>query len=183
MTNSASGRTTLISPGTTVRGDITFTGHLDIEGEVNGSIQAEPGQDAILRVVEGGKVAGEVKVPHAMINGKVEGDIHATERLELAERAVVDGDVYYNLIEMAVGAKVNGGLRHTSNVADDLAAKREAKATETIPNPTPNATISCSFRKPSGICCLRPPRCFLVENGLYQNGPQGARRHDSGRSL
>ena len=71
-----------------------------------------------------------------MINGNVEGDIHATERLELAERSVVDGDVYYNLIEMAVGAKVNGGLRHTSNVADDLAAKREAKAAETVPGPT-----------------------------------------------
>ena len=56
--------------------------------------------------------------------------------LELAERAVVDGDVYYNLIEMAVGAKVNGGLRHTSNVADDLAAKREARAAETVPGPT-----------------------------------------------
>jgi cytoskeletal protein CcmA (bactofilin family) len=136
VTSSASGRTTLISPGTAVRGDITFTGHLDIEGTVAGSIQAEPGQEAILRIVEGGKVSGEVKVPHAMINGKVEGDIHATERLELAERAVVDGDVYYNLIEMAVGAKVNGGLRHTSNVADDLAAKREARAAETVPGPT-----------------------------------------------
>lgn len=84
VTSSASGRTTLISPGTTVKGDITFTGHLDIEGAVTGSIQAEPGQEAILRIVEGGKVSGEVKVPHAMINGKVEGDIHATERLELA---------------------------------------------------------------------------------------------------
>ena len=136
LTNSASGRTTLISPGTSVRGDITFSGHLDIEGEVTGSIQAEPGQEAILRIVEDGRVSGEVKVPHAMINGKVEGDIHATERLELAERAVVDGDVYYNLIEMAVGAKVNGGLRHTSNVSDDLAAKREAKAAEPVLNPT-----------------------------------------------
>lgn len=136
VSNSGSGRTTLISPGTTIRGDITFSGNLDIEGEVSGCIQAEPGQDAILRVVEGGKVAGEVKVPHAMINGNVEGDIHATERLELAERSVVDGDVYYNLIEMAVGAKVNGGLRHTSNVADDLAAKREAKASEPAPGPT-----------------------------------------------
>jgi cytoskeletal protein CcmA (bactofilin family) len=133
VTSSSSGRTTLISPGTTVRGDITFSGHLDIEGAVTGSIQAEPGQEAILRVVEGGTVAGEVKVPHAMINGSVEGDIHATERLELAESAVVDGDVYYNLIEMAVGAKVNGGLRHTSNVADDLAAKRVARAAETVP--------------------------------------------------
>ncbi|MBL6897971.1 MAG: polymer-forming cytoskeletal protein, partial [Luminiphilus sp.] len=113
---------------------ITFSGHLDIEGAVTGSIQAEPGQEAILRVVEGGMVAGEVKVPHAMINGSVEGDIHATERLELAESAVVDGDVYYNLIEMAVGAKVNGGLRHTSNVADDLAAKRVARAAETVPS-------------------------------------------------
>jgi hypothetical protein len=37
------------------------------------------------------------------------------------------------LIEMAVGAKVNGGLRHTSAVADDLAAKREAKAADTLP--------------------------------------------------
>ena len=136
VSNSGAGRTTLISPGTTIRGDITFSGNLDIEGEVSGCIQAEPGQDAILRVVEGGKVSGEVKVPHAMINGKVEGDIHATERLELAERSVVDGDVYYNLIEMAVGAKVNGGLRHTSNVADDLAAKREAKAAEPAPGPT-----------------------------------------------
>ena len=134
VTNSGSGRTTLISPGTTVKGDITFTGHLDIEGEVSGSIQAAAGQEAILRIVEGGKVAGEVKVPHAMINGNVEGDIHATERLELAEQAVVDGDVYYNLIEMAVGAKVNGGLRHTSNVTDDLAVKREAKAVETPPS-------------------------------------------------
>ena len=34
------------------------------------------------------------------------------------------------------GAKVNGGLRHTSNVADDLAAKREAKAAEPAPGPT-----------------------------------------------
>ena len=70
-----------------------------------------------------------------MINGNVEGDIHATERLELAESSVVDGDVYYNLIEMAVGAKVNGGLRHTSNVSNDLAAKREAKAAEPAPGP------------------------------------------------
>ena len=78
VTNSASGRTTLISPGTTVRGDITFTGHLDIEGEVSGSIQAAAGQEAILRIVEGGKVTGEVKVPHitrGLFKGLIESSV------------------------------------------------------------------------------------------------------------
>ena len=131
-TGASSGGTTLISSETTVKGDMTFTGQLDVEGTVVGTIQAGSG-DAVLRVVSGGRVAGEIKVPHATINGTVEGDIHTSERLVLAEQALIDGDVYYNLIEMAVGAKVNGGLRHSSNVADDLAAKREAKVAETSP--------------------------------------------------
>ena len=129
----SSGNTTLISSETTITGDITFTGQLDIEGTVIGSVQSASG-DAVLRVVSGGRVAGEIKVPHATVNGKVEGDVHSSERLVLSEQAVIDGDVYYNLIEMAAGAKVNGGLRHSSNVADDLAAKREAKAAETTPS-------------------------------------------------
>ena len=129
----SSGSTTLISSETTITGDITFAGQLDIEGTVVGSVQGASG-DAVLRVVSGGRVAGEIKVPHATVNGKVEGDVHSTERLVLSEQALIDGDVYYNLIEMAAGAKVNGGLRHSSNVADDLAAKREAKAAEVTPS-------------------------------------------------
>ena len=129
----SSGNTTLISSETTITGDITFTGQLDIEGTVIGSVQSASG-DAVLRGVAGGRVAGEIKVPHATVNGKVEGDVHSSERLVLSEQAVIDGDVYYNLIEMAAGAKVNGGLRHSSNVADDLAAKREAKAAEATPS-------------------------------------------------
>ena len=128
-TGASSGGTTLISSETTVKGDITFTGQLDVEGAIEGSIQAGSG-DAVLRVVSGGRVSGEIKVPHATVNGKIEGDIHSSERLVLAEEAAIDGDVYYNLIEMSVGAKVNGGMRHSSSVADDLAAKREAKAAE-----------------------------------------------------
>ena len=128
-TGASSGGTTLISSETTVKGDITFTGQLDVEGTIEGSIQAGSG-DAMLRVVSGGRVSGEIKVPHATVNGNIEGDIHSSERLVLAEEAAIDGDVYYNLIEMSVGAKVNGGMRHSSSVADDLAAKREAKAAE-----------------------------------------------------
>ena len=87
LTGGSAGGTTLISSGTTVKGDITFSGQLDVEGSVVGSIQAESGKDAVLRVVAGGKVSGEIKVPHATVNGNVEGDIHTSERLELAEQA------------------------------------------------------------------------------------------------
>lgn len=127
-----SGSTTLIARDATVTGDIQFSGNLDIEGKVVGSIVAEPGKEAMLRVVEGGRVEGEVRVPSAVVNGKVCGDIHCTERLELADKAEVDGDVYYHLIEMSVGCRVNGGLRHVSPIADDLAAKREQRAKEDV---------------------------------------------------
>ena len=122
------GSTTLISSDTTVTGDIRFQGNLDIEGKVVGSVIAEPDAAATLRVVNGGRIEGEIRVPAALIDGEVAGDIHCADRLELAERAVIDGDVYYNLVEMAVGCKVNGGLRHVAPVTDDLAMRREERA-------------------------------------------------------
>lgn len=122
------GSTTLIAKQATVTGDIQFSSNLDIEGRVVGAISVEPGKEAMLHIVEGGCVEGEIRVPSAVVNGKVTGDIHVTGRLVLAEKAEVDGDVYYNLIEMAVGCKVNGGLRHVAPKADDLAAKREERA-------------------------------------------------------
>ncbi len=127
--SSVKGSTTLISADTTVTGDIRFQGNLDIEGTVVGSVIAEPDVAATLRVVNGGRVEGEIRVPAALINGEVAGDIHCSDRLELAEQAVIDGDVYYNLVEMAVGCRVNGGLRHVTPVTDDLAVRREERAT------------------------------------------------------
>jgi cytoskeletal protein CcmA (bactofilin family) len=127
---SVQGSTTLIAPDAVVTGDIQFSGNLDVEGVVKGSISAEPGKEAMLRVVNGGRVEGEIRVPSAMINGAVTGDVHSSERLELAEQAEIDGDIYYHLIEMAVGCKVNGGLRHVAKVTDDLAMKREQRATQ-----------------------------------------------------
>lgn len=46
------------------------------------------------------------------LSGTVEGDVVITERAELSETARVVGDVYYNLIEIAAGAEINGKLIH-----------------------------------------------------------------------
>ena len=130
---SVQGSTTLIAPDAVITGDISFSGNLDVEGRVVGSITSAEGKESMLRVMEGGTVEGSIHVPSAMVNGAVRGDNHCANRLELAENAEEDGDGYYNLIEMAVGYKVNGGLRHASARVDDLATQREKRLAEDTP--------------------------------------------------
>ena len=121
---SVSGKTTLISSDTVILGDIRFSGVLDVEGLVQGNIVAQPGKDAMVRVVAKGRVEGEIRAPSVIINGAVEGNVHSTKHLELASKARVQGNVYYTLVEMAAGAEVNGSLAH---VADPDVAKVKKK--------------------------------------------------------
>ena len=104
--------TTLVAPGTEIKGDICFRGHLEIEGKVTGNIIAEAGQKAVVRVMAEGCVIGEIDVPTVVLNGKVVGNVYSSEHVELAEKALVDGNVHYNLVEIMRGAEVNGNLVH-----------------------------------------------------------------------
>ena len=113
---------TLVSRTTEIVGDIHFSGELIIEGRVKGNIYAEDDSQALIRVAEKGAVEGEICVPSAIVNGLVQGDVRSTIHLELAAKAVVVGNVYYNLIEMVMGSEVNGNLMHISSTQQD--AKR-----------------------------------------------------------
>ncbi|HEY7776834.1 MAG TPA: polymer-forming cytoskeletal protein [Kineobactrum sp.] len=122
------GGTTLISRETTVSGDISFSGNLEIEGEVKGNILAERDQEAMVRIVETGRVEGEIRAPRVMINGTVEGSVHAAKHLELAPHARVLGDIHYNLVEMSAGAEVNGRLLHTGEAVPVQSASHASGA-------------------------------------------------------
>lgn len=105
---------TLISRKTTVAGDVQFSGGLHVDGRIRGRVVAEEGSDAVLRLSEVGEIEGDIVAPHVIINGTVHGDVYASAHLELATKASIHGNVYYNLIEMAMGAQVNGNLVHQS---------------------------------------------------------------------
>lgn len=109
---SVSGATTLISRDTVVVGDVHFAGNLDIEGLVQGNIIGKEGKDALVRVVDKGRVEGEIRAPAVLINGTVKGDVHSSLHLELASKGCVEGNVFYTLLEMAAGSEVNGSLTH-----------------------------------------------------------------------
>jgi cytoskeletal protein CcmA (bactofilin family) len=101
---------TLLSEATEVLGDIRFSGELIIEGKLTGSISAADGSDAVLRISEQGEVDGSISVPIVVINGLVTGDVHASKHIELAAKARVKGNVFYRVIEMVMGAQINGSL-------------------------------------------------------------------------
>ncbi|KPQ27486.1 MAG: Integral membrane protein CcmA involved in cell shape determination [Marinobacter excellens HL-55] len=101
---------TLISSRTTIEGDVRFSGGLHVDGKIKGRVMAEEGSDAVVRLSEVGEVTGDITAPHVIINGRVNGDVRASSHLELAEKASINGSVYYRLIEMAMGASVNGNL-------------------------------------------------------------------------
>jgi cytoskeletal protein CcmA (bactofilin family) len=114
---------TLVGQNTVVRGDIAFSGGLHVEGRVEGNVVAEDDR-SILILSENGSIKGEVRVPNMVLNGTVEGDVHASEQVELATRSRVKGNVYYNLIQMAMGAEVNGNLVHRKGGKPQLEFKR-----------------------------------------------------------
>jgi len=109
---SASHYDTLISSKTEIVGDIKFKGGVQIEGTVKGSLTAEAGSGAIVRISETGRIEGKINAPHVVVNGAVVGDIYANEYIELAKKARIQGDVYYHKMEMVLGAEVNGRLLH-----------------------------------------------------------------------
>jgi len=103
---------TIVGIDTRVNGDMHFAGGLHVDGIVHGSVSADPDSDASLSLASGATVDGGVTVPYVLLEGTVKGDVFANKRVILGATARVIGNVYYNLIEMAIGAEINGKLVH-----------------------------------------------------------------------
>jgi len=106
----------LIGQNTELQGDVIFSGGFHLDGKVVGNIRAHEASSQ-LTVSDHGLIEGEVHVPNIVLNGTIKGNVYASERIELAANARVDGCVYYKLIEMAIGAEVNGNLVHQTETA------------------------------------------------------------------
>ncbi len=100
----------LLPHDTSVRGDVTFTGGLRIDGRVEGNVLSKPDSQGLLVLSEKGVVVGTVKVHDAVINGHVEGDLEVEHFLELQAGARVTGNINYRTMKLDCGATVDGKL-------------------------------------------------------------------------
>jgi cytoskeletal protein CcmA (bactofilin family) len=104
----------LLCAATKVEGDIYFSGDFYLEGRVRGNIYAEEGKPSKLIVAETGVVDGEIHAFNVIVNGHVRGAIYSSKHLELAAKAVVEGAVHYQTIEMVKGAQLKGQMHSTA---------------------------------------------------------------------
>lgn len=118
---------TVIGGALTIEGDLFFTGGVHVDGKIRGNITAEGDPTAVVIISEHAEIEGEVHVPHVVLNGKVNGNVYASEKAELHQQAQVCGNVYYKMLEIAMGAEVNGQLVKAS---DDSVFDRNAEASQ-----------------------------------------------------
>jgi cytoskeletal protein CcmA (bactofilin family) len=111
---------TLIGKASRVHGNLEFAGGLHLDGSIAGNVRAEPSEGSSLSISETGSIEGNVEARNVMLNGSVRGDILAHERVVLGATARVQGNVYYGVIEMTLGAQIIGKLTRVSDKGEPV---------------------------------------------------------------
>lgn len=111
---------TLIGRHTHIKGDISFSGGLRVDGSVEGNINATADDTSLLTLSDQGSIEGDVRVPNLIINGQVNGNVFASQHVELAPKARINGNLYYRMLEMAMGSEVNGHLIRAQEDSEDI---------------------------------------------------------------
>ena len=110
---------TLIGQASRVHGDLEFAGGLHLDGSIAGNVRAIPVEGSSLSISETGSIEGNVEADNVMLNGTVKGDILARGRIVMGATARVQGNVYYGVIEMTLGAQIMGKLTRLSDRTGD----------------------------------------------------------------
>lgn len=101
----------LIAEGSQIDGNFGFSDGLRVDGAIVGNIRAKSDLPSILVISESATVTGDIHADHIIINGTVQGGVHALVLLELQPMARIQGDVHYAALEMHQGAIIAGQLR------------------------------------------------------------------------
>jgi cytoskeletal protein CcmA (bactofilin family) len=96
-----------IGKSITIKGDLTGNEDMVIEGNVDGKVDLPNNQ---LTVGANGTVRAEIDAKSVVIVGRVTGNIHGTERVEIQGTGIVEGDVAAPRLVVAEGAVVNGSI-------------------------------------------------------------------------
>jgi cytoskeletal protein CcmA (bactofilin family) len=104
FTDTGEESSTVIGPGTRIRGDVTAEGPVDVAGRIEGTCRAS----GLCRVRAGGSVAGDVAASSLVIEGEVTGETLEAEKVEIGARARVRANVRAPRVAIAEGGFLEG---------------------------------------------------------------------------
>ena len=116
---------TIVGRTTTIQGNMVLLDSIRIDGRVLGNIESAPDCKIAVAIGPTGEVTGDVKAHRVMVAGKVFGNIHAADRVELQKDSSVQGDISYGFIAVEHGAKLSG-LVIQSKILNDSASGAQA---------------------------------------------------------
>jgi cytoskeletal protein CcmA (bactofilin family) len=109
-----------VGNGTILTGEATFKAMLRVDGHLSGSVSSESGT---LIVGNNGQVDADIQVAVATIHGTVNGDITASQRLELGRAAKVNGNIQAPSLVIEQGAVFEGNCRMVQLKAEQEQAR------------------------------------------------------------
>jgi cytoskeletal protein CcmA (bactofilin family) len=122
-----------IGKSVVIKGELSGSEDLYLDGEVEGSIEL---RDHSLTVGPNGHIRANINAKEVIVQGKVEGNIVGTERVELRKSAVQVGDIATQRIVIEDGAYFKGGIdiRKDKDKDKDQTPRRETVPTQTQPS-------------------------------------------------
>ncbi len=99
-------KTTIISEGSFIKGDLKFSGSVHVDGEIEGTIICEQ----ILTIGKTGKILGTIQADKLIISGLVEGEVDCNV-LEVLTGGKFIGEAQYNEIMIEHQGSVEGTLK------------------------------------------------------------------------
>jgi cytoskeletal protein CcmA (bactofilin family) len=119
MSAPLTGELAQIGKSVVIKGDLTGSEDLYVDGQVEGSISLKTNS---LTVGPNGQVKASVEAKGVVVQGRLEGNVQASDRVELRKSAVVTGDISTQRISIEEGAYLKGKI--------DIQGKAEAKAAQ-----------------------------------------------------
>ena len=126
-----------IGKSVVIKGELSGSEDLTIEGQVEGKIEL---RQNVLTIGPNGRIKAQVSAKIVIVQGEVQGNISATERVDIRDNGSVDGDLSSPRVAIADGAHFRGSI----DMQKAGGAKPESKPAEVKPvaAPTPVAAAA-----------------------------------------
>ena len=134
--------------GTVIGADANFKGELSFEsaakvlGKFEGTINAK----GRVYIADGSQCKATVKAKEVSVEGQIEGNVEAADRVEIKNKGAINGDITAARMIMAEGASIDGHCRIGVNGHASSGSGRASSFSETKPT-----SVSPSSQQPQTV--------------------------------